>query len=92
MATIDVEVVDIRKITGDGNLKAFADVKLGGKLVIKGFTVTQGKGGVFVSMPRKAGKDGRWFDILTPLSDELKQEFQEKVLEAYDKETDGAAD
>ena len=92
MTTIDVEVVDIRKITGDGNLKAFADVKLGGKLVIKGFTVTQGKGGVFVSMPRKAGKDGRWFDILTPLSDELKQEFQEKVLEAYDKETDGVAD
>ena len=92
MTTIDVEVVDIRKITGDGNLKAFADVKLGGKLVIKGFTVTQGKAGVFVSMPRKAGKDGRWFDILTPLSDELKQEFQEKVLEAYDKETDGVAD
>ncbi len=92
MTTIDVEVADIRKITGDGNLKAFADVKLGGKLVIKGFTVTQGKSGVFVSMPRKAGKDGRWFDIVTPLSDDLKQEFQDKVLEAYDKETDGAAD
>ena len=92
MTTIDVEVVDIRKITGDGNLKAFADVKLGGELLIKGFTVMQGKGGVFVSVPRKAGKDGRWFDILTPLSDDLKQEFQEKVLEAYDKETDGVAD
>ena len=89
MTTIDVEVVDIRKITGDGNLKAFADVKLGGKLVIKGFSVMQGKRGVFVSMPKKAGKDGRWFEILTPLSDELKQEFQDKVLEAYDKETNG---
>ncbi len=92
MTTIDVEVVDIRKITGDGNLKAFADVKLDGKLVIKGFSVMQGKRGVFVSMPKKAGKDGRWFDILTPLSEELKQEFQDKVLEAYDKETDGVAD
>ena len=92
MTTIDVEVVDVRKITGDGNLKAFADVKFGGALVIKGFSVTQGKKGVFVSMPRKAGKDGRWFDILTPLSDELKQQFQDKVLEAYDKETDGVAD
>ena len=91
MTTIDVEVVDIRKITGDGNLKAFADVKLGGRLVIKGFSVMQGKGGVFVSMPKKAGKDGRWFDILTP-NDDLKREFQDKVLEAYDKETDGVAD
>ena len=92
MATIDVEVVDIRKIMGDGNLKAFADVKVGGKLVIKGFSVMQGKRGVFVSMPRKAGKDGRWFDILMPLSDELKQEFHTKVLEAYGKETDGVTD
>ncbi len=92
MALIDVEVVDIRKITGDGHLKAFADVKIGGKLVIKGFSVMQGKRGVFVSMPKKAGKDGRWFDILTPLSEELKQEFQDKVLEAYDKETDSVKD
>ncbi|OIO37111.1 MAG: hypothetical protein AUJ72_05175 [Candidatus Omnitrophica bacterium CG1_02_46_14] len=91
MTTIDVEVVDMRKIAGDGNLKAFADVKFGGALVVKGFSVMQGKKGVFVSMPRKAGKDGRWFDILTPLNDELKQEFQDKVLEAYDKETAAAA-
>ncbi len=91
MTTIDAEVVDVRKITGVGNLKALADVKVAGKLVIKGFSIMQGKRGVFVSMPRKAGKDGRWFDILTPLSDELKREFQDKVLEAYDKETDGVA-
>ena len=92
MAVIDVEVADIRKIVGDGTLKAFADVKFGGDLVVKGFSVVQGKRGVFVSMPRKAGKDGRWFDILTPLSEALKQELEGKVLEAYDKETDGAAD
>ncbi len=92
MTTMDVEVVDVRKSNGDGNLKAFADVKFGGNLVIKVFSVMQGKTGVFVSMPRRAGKDGRWFDILTPLSEELKQEFEDKVLEAYDKETDGAAD
>ena len=92
MTTMDVEVADIRKITGDGSLKAFADVKIGGKLVIKGFSVMQGKRGVFVSMPRKAGKDGRWFDILTPLSEELKQEFHDKVLEAYGRETDGVTD
>lgn len=91
MTAIDVEVVDIRKITGDGNLKAFADVKVAGILVIKGFSVMQGKGGVFVSMPKKAGKDGRWFDILTPLNEGIKQELRDKVLEAYDKETDGVA-
>lgn len=89
MAELGIEVADIRKIEGDGNLKAFADVKVGDSLIIKGFSVMLGRRGVFVSMPRKAAKDGRWFDILTLTSDELKQEIEEKVLEAYDRETDG---
>jgi DNA-binding cell septation regulator SpoVG len=88
MKTMDLEVVDIRKIVGDGNLKAFADVRVGESLVIKGFCVMQGKSGIFVSMPRKASKDGRWFDIIEP-DDTLKRQLENKVLESYDRETDG---
>ena len=88
MKTMDVEVVDIRKITSDGNLKALADVRVGEGLVIKGFCVLHGKNGIFVSMPRKATKDGRWFDILEP-DDVLKRCLEDKVLESYDRETDG---
>ena len=87
---LTVEVVDIRKIMGDGNLKAFADLKIGGSVIIKGFSVLNGKSGVFVAMPRKAGKDGRWFDILVPANDETKRDIEEKILEAYEKEGDGA--
>ena len=82
MKTMDVEVVDVRTINGDGKLKAFADVKFADSLVIKGFCVMEGKNGIFVSMPRKAAKDGRWFDILD-LGEALKKLLQEKVLEAY---------
>ena len=88
MKTMEIEVVDIRKIVGDGNLKAFADVRVGDNLVIKGFCVMQGKSGIFVSMPRKASKDGRWFDILEP-DDSLKRELENKVLASYERETDG---
>ncbi|OGW91977.1 MAG: hypothetical protein A3D28_02940 [Omnitrophica bacterium RIFCSPHIGHO2_02_FULL_63_14] len=86
---VDIEVVDIRKVTGDSALKAFADVKIGGGVLVRGFSVVKGKNGVFVSMPRKPGKDGKWYDILTPLSEDMKREFEDRVLEAYDKETDG---
>ncbi len=81
-----VEVVDIRKIAGDGNLKAFADLKISDSIIIKGFSVLQGKRGVFVAMPRKAGKDGRWFDVLTPLNEEVKDEIETKILKAYEAE------
>lgn len=89
MARLSVEVVDIRKIVGDGNLKAFADLKFGEDLIVKGFSVMQGKRGVFVSMPRRASRDGRWFDILLPANDDVKQSIEGKVLAAYEKETDG---
>lgn len=88
MTRLDVEVVDIRKVTGDGSLRAFADVRFC-NLVIKGFSVVNGKNGVFVSMPRKANKEGRWFDILMPMDDGLKREIEDKVLEAYGREVDG---
>ena len=84
---LTVEVVDIRKIMGDGNLKAFADLKIGGSIVIKGFSVLNGKSGLFIAMPRKAGKDGRWFDILVPMNEEVKKEIETKVLDAYEKES-----
>ena len=82
----NIEVVDIRKIAGEGNIKAFADVKFSDAIIVKGFNVLMGKRGVFVTMPRKASKDGRWFDILTPINDEVKAEIEEKILDAYEKE------
>jgi len=81
-----IEVIDIRKVTGDGNLKAFADLKFGDAVVVRGFNVLKGKKGLFVAMPRKASKDGRWFDILTPVNENVKAEIETKVLEAYEKE------
>ena len=89
MTSVDVEVVDIRKISGEGTLRAFADVKIAGSLVVKGFSVLQGKNGIFVSMPKKAGKDGRWFNVLETTDELLERTLKDKVLEAYDRETDG---
>ena len=87
---MDIQVVDIRKIAGNGGLRAYADVKLGSQLIAKGFAVMEGKNGVFVKMPARPGKDGKWFDVVTPVNEDFKLELEEKVLEAYDRETDGA--
>ncbi len=89
MSEVNVEVVDIRKIAGDGKLKAFAAVKIADAVIIKGFSVMEGTHGVFVSMPRRASRDGKWFDILTPVNDSFEQRLKDKVMEAFDRETDG---
>ena len=87
--TADMEVVDIRKVIGNGKLKAFAALKVGGALIIKGFKIFDGSNGLFVSMPSRPDKDGKWVDTLTPLNEEVKREIEGLVLEAYDRETDG---
>ena len=91
MKTMDVEVADIRKVNGEGKCKAIADVRIGEGLLIKGFYVMKGVNGIFVGLPKKASKDGRWFDILE-LEDSLKRVIENKVLESYERETDGVKD
>jgi len=77
-----ISVSRIYKLDTDSKLKAFADVSFSGVL-IKGFSVVDGVKGLFVSMPRHQGKDGKWYDTVTPSTKELKQQLSEVVLEAY---------
>ena len=89
MKTLEMEVVDVRKLIGDGKVKAFADLKIGSSLIVRGFRVIDGSNGLFVSMPSRPGKEGKWFDMFMPLNDDFKREVETMVLEAYDQETDG---
>ena len=86
---MEVEVADIRKLVNGGKCKAAADVRLGEGLVVRGFFVMEGRNGIFVSLPRKSNKDGQWFDMIE-VDDSLKRTIEDKVLEAYDRENDGA--
>lgn len=72
----------INPVTGYGSLKAFADITVNG-VKISGVRLVEGKKGRFVSMPQKAGTQGRYFpicsiedtevrtDLLNLLNDEL---------------------
>ncbi|MDD5120260.1 MAG: SpoVG family protein [Candidatus Omnitrophica bacterium] len=82
MGSNAISVSRIYKLETDSKLKAFADVSFSG-ILIKGFSVVNGEKGLFVSMPRHQGKDGKWYDTVYPESKELKLQLSEAVLEAY---------
>ena len=77
-----ISVSRIYKLEGDSKLKAFADVSISG-IVLKGFGVVNGSKGLFVSMPRQKGKDGKWYNTVLPETKELKDQLAQVVLEAY---------
>lgn len=85
MKTDDLKmtVTRIHKLDGDGATKAFCDICVLDSLVINGLRVVEGKEGLFVSMPREAGKDGKYYNTVIPLRREVKDEIDRLVLEAY---------
>jgi stage V sporulation protein G len=64
------------------SLRAYADVTLDDFIVLKGFRVLVTKsGGLFVGMPSKMGKDGKYYDLV-----EFKKNssvLQDRILDAY---------
>ena len=86
-ASLEFSVKRMLRFDGEGNLKAYVDLGIGNLLVIKGVRVVEGKNGLFVSMPRQQGKDGKWYDNVTIESPVAKQEVGRVVLDAYQQET-----
>lgn len=80
---LKMEVSRIHKLDGAGSTKAFCDLAISDILVIKGLRVVAGEKGLFVSMPREEGKDGKWYNTVIPLKREVKDEIEKLVLEAY---------
>ena len=78
-----IEVSRIHKLNGTGATKAFVDIVIEDSIAIVGFRVVEGKDGLFVTMPREEGKDGKWYNIVVPLKREIKDEIERIVLEAY---------
>lgn len=81
--SLKLEVVRLHKLDGAGSTKAFCDLSILGAFVVKGLRIVEGEKGLFVSMPREEGKDGKWYNTVIPLKREVKDEIEKLVLEAY---------
>jgi len=68
-----------------GNIKAFASVTLDGSYVINDLKVMSGAKGLWVSMPRKKGKDGEYKDIFHPITGKARTDIFDCVLKEYEK-------
>ena len=85
-SVMDLRVKRLLHFDGEGSLRAFCDLALGDSFLIKGLRIVDGKNGLFVSMPRHQGKDGKWYDGVVPLSQEVKTAVEQVVLIAYRKQ------
>ena len=79
----NVEIERIHFLSGEGTTKAFCDILISDSFIVKGLRVVHGKDGLFLSMPREQGRDGKWYDTFRPNSKEIRKEMEELVLKNY---------
>jgi len=77
-----IEVARMYRMDNGSNLKAFADVVIG-EVLVKGVRVVEGDRGLYVSLPKSQGKDGKWYPTVTLVDKSMQGELQSIVLEAY---------
>ncbi len=81
-----MEITDIRvrKVAGEGKLKAYVTVTFDDCLVVHNVKIIEGKNGVFIAMPSRKTRAGEYKDVAHPINPEFRTELQTKILEKYD--------
>jgi stage V sporulation protein G len=81
---VEMEVSRMYRMEGEKSLKAFVDLAIDNSFIVKGLRIVSGKNGLFVGLPRQQGKDGKWYESVVAINEEVKNRLNEVVLKAYE--------
>ena len=81
---LQVEVAELKKLNGDTKTKAFVDISVNNAILIKGLRVVSGSKGLFVGLPGRQAGDGKWYNSVMFLDEEVKNQVTSVVLNAYE--------
>jgi len=81
---MEVTDIRIRKVVGEGKLKAYVTVTFDESFVVHNVKIIEGKTGIFIAMPSRKTKTGEYKDVAHPIHPEFRAEMQRKILDKYD--------
>jgi len=89
-----MEITDIRvrKVTGEGKLKAYVTVTFDSCFVVHNVKVIDGEHGFFIAMPSRRTKAGEFKDVAHPIVPDFRQKLQDAILKRYNELPDGHSD
>ncbi|MCR4595986.1 MAG: septation regulator SpoVG [Lachnospiraceae bacterium] len=77
--------VRVRKIDGEGKMRAVASITIDDEMVVHDIKIIEGDRGLFIAMPSKKGANGEYRDIAHPINSETRSRLQDLILDAYSK-------
>ncbi|MCC8191499.1 MAG: septation regulator SpoVG [Ruminococcus sp.] len=78
--------IKVRKLIPNGRLKGVISVTFDGAFAVHDIKVVQGDNRLFVATPSRRDTSGVFRDIVHPISSEVREEIENKILKAYREE------
>lgn len=84
-----MEITDVKiYVRDEAKLKGYATMVIDNCFIVRDLKIIHGSKGLFIAMPSKKKQDGTYKDIAHPLNNETRKLIEDKILDAYKKETD----
>jgi stage V sporulation protein G len=81
-----MEITQIRVFpVEEEKLKAFVSVVFDDCFIVSDIKIINGNNGLFLSMPSKKGKNGKFRDIAHPLNNEMRGAMEKAIIEEYER-------
>lgn len=91
---MQVTELRIRKVEGEGKLRAYVTVTFDNCFVVHNVKIIEGKSGLFIAMPSRKTANGEYKDVAHPISPDFRTALQQKILDEYNaghvEESDGS--
>lgn len=81
---LNITKVTIYPVKDDERLKAYASIVIEDGFVVKDIRIIKGENNLFVAMPNKKLKDGRFADIAHPIKADVRDLIEDAILNAYE--------
>ena len=79
-----MEITEIRVFpVEEEKLKAFVSVVFDDCFIVSDIKIINGNSGLFLSMPSKKGKSGKFRDIAHPLNSEMRSKMESAIISEY---------
>ena len=82
---MNITDIRVRRVGGEGKLKAYVTVTLEDCFVVHNIKVIHGRSGTFIAMPSRKTKSGEYKDVAHPINSDFRTELQDMILAAYEK-------
>ncbi len=80
---MEISDIKIRKTMHEGRLRAVVSITIDNAIAIHDIKLVQGDDRMFVAMPSRREESGTFRDIIHPISSDIRDELEQKILCAY---------